>query len=419
MVLTSAVLPGFEAIFMAMKLLEQIAQSSAELTAIRQDIHAHPELGFEELRTAALVAQLLRAWGVDEVHTGIAKTGVVGLIKGRQPDNGRFVGLRADMDALPMQEFNEFAHASKIPGKMHACGHDGHTTMLLGAAQYLAQHRDFAGTIALVFQPAEEFGAGGRVMIEDGLLERFPMQAIFGMHNMPGIEAGTFALSSGPVLASNSEFKLVIHGKGGHAAMPHLAVDPIVVATQVIQGFQTIISRNTKPMDAAVVSVTTLHAGETFNVIPDACELGGTVRAYTKEALDLIEQRMREIAQLTCQTYGATVEFRFNRIYPSTINHATETAFARSVLTQLVGPERLQPQAPIMAAEDFAFMLERIPGCYAFLGNGDGSHRAQGHGAGPCLVHNGSYDFNDAILPIGASYLAQVALSWLAQPATM
>ena len=417
MVLTSTVLPGFAAIFMAMKLLEQIAQSSAELTDIRQDIHAHPELGFEEFRTAALVAQLLGEWGVDEVHTGIAKTGVVGLIKGRQPDNGRVVGLRADMDALPMQEFNEFAHVSQNPGKMHACGHDGHTTMLLGAAKYLAQHCDFAGTVAVVFQPAEEFGAGGRVMIEDGLLERFPMQAIFGMHNMPGIEAGVFALSSGPVLASNSEFKLTIKGKGGHAAMPHLAVDPIVVATQVINAFQTIISRNTKPMDAAVVSVTTLHAGETFNVIPETCELGGTVRAYTKEALDLVERRMGEIANLTCQTFGATAHFSFNRIYPSTVNHAPETAFARRVLTQLVGPERLLAQTPIMAAEDFSFMLEKIPGCYAFIGNGDGSHRAPGHGAGPCLVHNTSYDFNDALLPVGASYLAQVALSWLAQPA--
>lgn len=415
MVLTGHQMHRFTATLIAMTIFEKIHNYHADLQSIRQDLHAHPELGFEEFRTSALVAQYLRDWGVDEVHCPIAKTGVVGVIKGLRADNGRSIGLRADMDALPMQEFNQFAHASKHEGKMHACGHDGHTTMLLGAARYLAQHRDFSGQIILVFQPAEEFGAGGRVMLEEGLLERFPMQAIFGMHNMPGIEAGKFALSSGPVLASNSEFKLRIEGKGGHAAMPHLAVDPIVVATQIMSAFQTIISRNTRPMDAAVISVTTLHAGDTFNVIPDACQLGGTVRAYTKEVLDLIEQRMAEIVDFTCQSFGAKAVFEFNCIYPSTINHPEETEFACQVLRDCVGVENVIAQTPIMAAEDFSFMLEKIPGCYAFIGNGDGSHRAAGHGSGPCLVHNPSYDFNDALLPIGASYLANVALCWLSR----
>lgn len=397
-----------------MNAFETITQWHEELTAIRRDIHAHPELGFEETRTSDLVAQKLHEWGIDEIHRGLARTGVVGLIRGARPDNGSMVGLRADIDALPMQEHNRFSHASAVAGKMHACGHDGHTTMLLGAARYLAQHRDFAGTVAVVFQPAEEFGAGGRVMLEDGLLTRFPMQAIFGVHNMPGIPAGQIALSAGPVLASNSEFRLRITGRGGHAAMPHLAIDPIPVATHLINAWQTIISRHKKPLEAAVISITTLHAGDTFNVIPDACELGGTVRAYTTETLDLIETRMTEMATLVCQTWGAKADFQFNRIYPSTINHAAETAFAREVLHDLVGAENLLEQTPIMAAEDFSFMLEKIPGCYAFIGNGDGSHRLDGHGEGPCLVHNPSYDFNDALLPLGGSYLASLATRWLA-----
>ncbi|RMX08360.1 amidohydrolase [Corticibacter populi] len=399
-----------------MKLVEPIVARHAELTEIRRDIHAHPELAFEESRTGDLVAGLLQQWGI-EVHRGLARTGVVGVIHGRHGPGGRMVGLRADMDALPMSEHNQFAHASRHPGRMHACGHDGHTTMLLGAAQFLAAHRDFDGSVVLIFQPAEEFGGGAQVMLQEGLLEQFPVEAVFGMHNMPGIAAGSFALSPGPVLASNSEFKLRIQGKGGHAAMPHLAIDPIAVATQLIQAFQTIISRNKAPLEAAVISVTTLHAGDTFNVIPDHCELGGTVRAYTRETLDLIETRMGELAEGTAKAYGARCEFHFNRIYPSTVNHAAETVFAREVLQELVGPEQLIAQAPIMAAEDFSFMLEKIPGCYAFIGNGDGTHRLPGHGEGPCLVHNASYDFNDAVLPLGASYLVRLAERWLARPA--
>lgn len=397
-----------------MDILETIAAQHEALTAIRRDIHAHPELAFEEYRTAALVADKLQEWGI-EVHRGLATTGVVGLIHGKhKPERMRLLGLRADMDALPMQEHNQFAHASRVAGCMHACGHDGHTAMLLGAAQYLAATRDFAGTVVVIFQPAEEFGGGANVMLREGLLERFPLEAVFALHNMPGIAAGRFALSSGPVLASNSEFKLRVQGKGGHAAMPHLSIDPIAVATQIIPALQLILSRNKPPLESAVISVTTIHGGDTFNVIPDHCVLGGTVRAYTPQTLDLIESRMRKIANHTAKAHGATCTLEFNRIYPATINHETETSFASQILKELVGPERLLRQVPIMAAEDFSFMLERVPGCYAFIGNGDGSHRLEGHGEGPCLVHNPSYDFNDEVLPLGASYLALLAERWLA-----
>ena len=396
-----------------MQLIDAIAAQAGYLQALRRDIHAHPELAFEETRTADLVADLLTQWGIP-IHRGLGKTGVVGIVEGRKP--GRAVGLRADMDALPIQESNHFAHASRHPGKMHACGHDGHTTMLLGAAQYLAGHRDFDGTIYLIFQPAEEHGGGAREMMRDGLFERFPMQAVFGLHNMPGIPAGTVALSPGPILASNNEFKLTVRGKGGHAAMPHLAVDPIAVAGQVMQAFQTIISRNKKPLETAVLSITMLHAGDVPNVIPDSCEMQGTVRAYSAETLDLIERRMREIAEGTAAVFGAQADFEFRRNYPATINHPAETAFAREVLLDMLPAGQVATQVPIMAAEDFSFMLEAVPGCYAFIGNGDGDHRLLGHGEGPCLVHNPSYDFNDSILPLGASFLATLARRWLARP---
>lgn len=396
-----------------MRSIAAIAEKHAELTAIRRDLHAYPELAFEEHRTADLIANKLLDWGI-EVHSGLATTGVVGLIHGKhRPVRTRLLGLRADMDALPVQEQNTFAHASRHPGCMHACGHDGHVAMLLGAAQYLAATRDFAGTVAVIFQPAEEFGGGANVMLREGLLERFPLEAVFGLHNMPGIPAGSFALSSGPVLASNNEFKLLIQGKGGHAAMPHLTADPIIVASQIIPALQTIISRNKPPLESAVISVTTMLAGDTFNVIPDHCMMGGTVRAYTTPTLDLIETRMREVAEMIAQAHGASSVLEFNRIYPATHNHEAETNFAREVLKKLVGPKRLLQQSPIMAAEDFAFMLERVPGCYAFIGNGDSSHRLDGHGQGPCLVHNSSYDFNDEIIPLGASYFARLVERWL------
>ena len=400
-----------------MELIEEIAAQADFLQRTRRDIHAHPELAFEETRTADLVAGLLGQWDIP-VHRGLGRTGVVGDIAGRGTDPGRparTVGLRADMDALPIHEGNRFDHASRHPGKMHACGHDGHTTMLLGAAQYLARHRDFDGTVYLIFQPAEEHGGGAREMMRDGLFERFPMEAVFGMHNMPGIAAGTFALSSGPVLASNSEFTVTIHGKGGHGAMPHLATDPIPVAGQILNTFQTVISRNRKPLEGAVISVTMIHAGDVPNVIPDTCEMQGTVRAFSGETLDLIERRMREIAEHSGAVFGARVDFDFRRNYPATINHVAETAFAREVLREMLPAGRLIDQAPIMAAEDFSFMLEAVPGCYAFIGNGDGDHRLPGHGEGPCLVHNPSYDFNDAVLPVGASYLVNLARRWLAR----
>jgi len=398
----------------AMPLIDAIARQSSYLQQIRRDIHAHPELSFEETRTSDLVADLLTQWGIP-IHRGLGRTGVVGIVKGG--DSPRAIGLRADMDALPMQESNRFAHASRHAGKMHACGHDGHTTMLLGAAQYLATHRDFDGTVYLIFQPAEEHGGGAREMMRDGLFDKFPMQAVFGMHNMPGMPVGTIAASPGPVLASNNEFKVTVRGKGGHAALPHLSVDPIPVAGQIMQAFQTVISRNKKPLDAAVISVTMFHAGDVPNVIPDRCEMQGTVRAYTAETLDLIERRMREIAVHTGTVFGAEVDFEFRRNYPSTINHEAETAFVRRVLLEMMPPHQVIAQAPIMAAEDFSFMLEAVPGCYAFIGNGDGDHRDPGHGAGPCVVHNPNYDFNDALLPLGASVFVQLANRWFATPA--
>jgi len=396
-----------------MQLIEAIAGQADYLKEVRRDIHAHPELAFEETRTSELVASLLTQWGIP-IHRGLGKTGIVGIVK--QGHSSRAIGLRADMDALPIQESNQFAHASQRPGKMHACGHDGHTTMLLGAAQYLATNRDFDGTVYLIFQPAEEHGGGAREMIREGLFEKFPMEAVFGMHNMPGIPAGTVALSPGPVLASNSEFKVTIRGRGGHAAMPHLAIDPIPVAGQIMQAFQTVISRNKKPLETAVISVTMLRAGDVPNVIPDTCEMQGTVRAYSAETLDLIERRMREIAENTGTVFGASVSFEFRRNYPSTINHEAETAFARGVLLDMLPAAQVIAQVPIMAAEDFSFMLQARPGCYAFIGNGDGDHRDPGHGAGPCLVHNPSYDFNDEVLTLGASFFVQLAQHWLTAP---
>ncbi|MET4579726.1 M20 aminoacylase family protein [Ottowia thiooxydans] len=393
-----------------MKLIDDIVSQAAYLRTVRRDIHAHPELAFEETRTSDLVAGLLTQWGIP-IHRGLGKTGVVGILK--HGSSTRAIGLRADMDALPMQESNQFEHASQHPGKMHACGHDGHTTMLLGAAQYLAQHRDFDGTVYLIFQPAEEHGGGAREMMRDGLFELFPMDAVFGMHNMPGIPVGTIAASPGPVLASNNEFRITVRGKGGHAAMPQLSVDPIAVASQILPALQTIITRSKKPLETAVVSVTMIHAGDVPNVIPDTCEIQGSVRAYTAETLDLIERRMREITEHAGAMFGAACDFEFRRNYPSTVNHEAETAVARQVLSEMLPASQVITQTPIMAAEDFSFMLEAVPGCYAFIGNGEGDHRDPGHGAGPCVVHNTSYDFNDDLLPLGASFFVRLVQRWL------
>ncbi len=395
-----------------MQILDSIVAQAAGIAAVRRDIHAHPELCFEELRTADLIAAKLTEWGIP-VHRGLGKTGVVGIVKGGS--SPRAIGLRADMDALPMQEFNTFAHASRHPGKMHACGHDGHVAMLLAAAQHLARHRDFDGTVYLIFQPAEEGGGGAREMVNDGLFEQFPMQAVFGMHNWPGMPVGTMAVSPGPVMASTSEFKITVRGKGGHAALPHTGIDPVLIACQMVQGFQTIVTRNKKPVDAGVISVTMIHAGEATNVIPDSCELQGTVRTFTTEVLDLIERRMSEISHGVAAAFGAECSFEFVRNYPPTINHPAEAEFARSVMVDLVGADKVLPQEPTMGAEDFAYMLQAKPGAYFFIANGDGTHREMGHGGGPCMLHNPSYDFNDDLIPLGGSLWVRLVQKWLAQ----
>ncbi|WP_408598230.1 M20 aminoacylase family protein [Limnohabitans sp.] len=388
-----------------MKVLDSLVTHAASISAVRRDIHAHPELSFEELRTADLVAQKLTEWGIP-IHRGLGKTGVVGILKnGSSP---RAIGLRADMDALPMQEFNQFAHTSQHAGKMHACGHDGHVAMLLAAAQHLAQHKNFDGTVYFIFQPAEEGGGGAREMIKDGLFQLFPMDAVFGMHNWPGLGVGQFAVSAGPVMASSNEFKITIHGKGSHAALPHNGVDPVPVACQMVQAFQTIISRNKKPVDAGVISVTMIHTGEATNVVPDHCEMQGTVRTFSLEVLDLIEQRMRDVAQHTCAAFGATCTFEFERNYPPTINHAAQSEVARQVMASIVGEANVLVQEPTMGAEDFSYMLQALPGAYCFIGNGDGVHREIGHGEGPCTLHNPNYDFNDELIPLGGTYWVQL-----------
>ena len=398
-----------------MKLIDSIVEQQAAFTALRRDLHAHPELGYEEHRTSDIVAQKLADWGI-EVHRGLGKTGVVGIVHGRDGGaSGKAIGLRADMDALPMQEFNTFAHASTVPGKMHGCGHDGHTTMLLAAAQQLAQSRNFDGTAYLLFQPAEEGGAGAKAMLDDGLLARFPMDAIFGMHNWPGMQTGTMASSSGQVMASTNEFHITIRGKGGHAAMPHMVIDPVLIACQLVVAFQSIVSRNVKPIDSAVLSVTMIHGGEASNVVPDAVALTGTVRTFRKEVLDLIQARMEQLTHSLTQSFGASADFEFVRNYPATVNTPAEAAFARSVMAEVLAAENALDQEPSMGAEDFAYMLEQRPGAYVFIGNGQGEHRPDGHGGGPCTLHNPSYDFNDDLIPIGASFWVRLVERWLAQ----
>ncbi|MDO9315181.1 MAG: M20 aminoacylase family protein [Burkholderiaceae bacterium] len=400
-----------------MRLIESILADAAAMATLRRDLHAHPELCFQEQRTADVIAQQLTGWGIP-IHRGMGTTGVVAILKNGTSD--RAVGLRADMDALPMTEHNTFEHASRHAGKMHACGHDGHTAMLLAAAKHLAQHRNYDGTVYLVFQPAEEGGGGAREMIKDGLFERFPMEAIFGLHNWPGIPVGQFAIRNGPCFASSNEFHITIRGKGSHAAMPHLGLDPVPVACQMVQAFQTIITRNKRPIDAGVISVTMIHTGEATNVVPDACEIQGTVRTFTLEVLDLIERRMQEVAQHTCAAFGVSCEFEFTRNYPPTINHPAESAFARRVMSDLVGADNVLEFEPTMGAEDFSYFLQARPGAYFVIGNGDGDHRAgdegAGHGLGPCMLHNPSYDFNDELIPLGATLWVRLAEQWLAEP---
>ena len=396
-----------------MRLLPEIIDSSSAIQEIRRNIHAHPELRFEENRTSQLVAEALSSWGI-EVFRGLGKTGVVGRLVG-DLGPGKMIGLRADMDALPLQEHNTFSHSSQNPGKMHACGHDGHTAMLLGAAEYLSNHRDFKGSVIFIFQPAEEGGAGAREMIKDGLFKQFPCDAVFGLHNWPGLAEGNFGVTTGPMMASSNTFEITIKGKGGHAALPHNSADPVLTGVQVVQALQSIVTRNKRPVDAAVLSVTQFHAGETSNVIPDSAFIGGTIRTFTLEVLDLMEQRLREIAEHTANAFDCHAEIIFSRNYPPLINHAKEVRFAGEVMKELVGEEQVDMDIdPTMGAEDFAFMLLEKPGCYVFLGNGDGDHRSVCHGMGPCHLHNPSYDFNDALIPVGVSYWVKLAQRYLA-----
>jgi hippurate hydrolase len=394
-----------------MTLIDSIVKDAPLIQRLRRDLHAHPELSFLETRTSDLIAKQLTDWGIP-IHRGLGKTGVVGIVQ--NGTSKRAVGLRADMDALPMTELNTFAHKSTSTGRMHACGHDGHMAMLLAAAKHLSKHRNFDGTVYLIFQPAEEGQGGAREMIRDGLFERFPMQAIFGAHNWPGLAAGQFAINAGPTFASSNEFKVILHGKGGHGAMPHLGVDPVIAACQMVQAFQSIVSRNVRPIDAAVISVTMIHAGEATNVIPNSCKLEGTVRTFREDVLDVVEQRMRTVAASTAAAFDARAEFSFHRNYPPVINHEAETEFARGVMRDLVGAENVVEFEPTMGAEDFAYFLQAIPGAYLLIGNGEGQHRTQGHAEGPCTLHNASYDFNDSLIPVGGSLWVRMAERFLA-----
>lgn len=382
-----------------MTIKDEIRRDHELLTEWRRDFHAHPELAFEEERTAALVAERLESFGI-EVDRGLAKTGVVGTLKAGT--GNRAIALRADMDALPMQESNDFAHASKTPGKMHGCGHDGHTTMLLGAAKYLAETKNFDGTIYFIFQPAEEGQGGAEVMVQEGLFEKFPAEAVYGMHNWPGMPVGEFAVSPGPMMASFDVFDLVIRGQGGHGAMPHQGVDSILVATEVVGALQSIASRNTDPVDALVVSVTQIHGGDAYNVIPDEVRLAGTVRSFREEVRDSVAPAMTRIADGICAAYGATAELSYQKLYPATINSVEETEQAAAAAATLVGDVAINHNpVPSMGAEDFAFMLREKPGSYVWVGNGAGE--------GGCMLHNPGYDFNDEIIPLGASYWATLA----------
>lgn len=342
-----------------MKLIPEIQAAQPEIQALRRDIHAHPELCFEEQRTSDLVAAKLTEWGI-EVHRGLGKTGLVGVIRNGE---GKRIGLRADMDALPLAEVNQFEHRSKHEGKMHACGHDGHTAMLLGAAHYLAKHRNFSGTVHLIFQPAEEGGGGAREMIKDGLFERFPCDAVFGLHNWPGVPVGAFGTRVGALMASSNEFRITIKGKGAHAALPHNGNDPVFVGAQVVSALQGIITRNKRPIDTAVLSVTQFHAGDATNIIPNEAWIGGTVRTFSTDVLDLIERRMEEVSKGIASAYDCTVDFAFHRNYPPTVNSESETQFAAQVMRELVGADNVDANIdPTMGAEDFSFMLLEKPG---------------------------------------------------------
>lgn len=385
-----AVLPGIRAI-------------EEEMVALRHRIHAHPELGFEEFVTSDLVAECLQAWGY-AVHRGLGGTGVVGTLK---HGDGRTIGLRADMDALPIHESTGLPYASTIAGKMHACGHDGHTATLLAAAKYLAQHKPFAGTVHLIFQPAEEGMGGAREMMKDGLFELFPCDAVFALHNMPGFPVGSFGFLPGPFMASSDTVTIRVHGRGGHGAVPHKAVDPVVVCASMVMALQTVVARNVDPLDMAIVTVGAIQAGQAPNVIPDSAEMRLSVRALKAEVRDLLQARITALAHAQAEGFGARAEIDYNRRYPVLVNHAEQTELARSVVREWLGEAALIPDMkPLTGSEDFAFLLEACPGCYLIIGNGDGE--------GGCMVHNPGYDFNDACLPLGATYWVKLVERFLA-----
>ena len=379
-----------------MPVINRIAEFQNDMTAWRRHLHANPELGFDTFETSAFVAERLKEFGVDQIETGIGRTGVVGIIQGQ--GDGPTIGLRADMDALPIQEVRDLEHKSTTDGKMHACGHDGHTTMLLGAARYLAETRNFKGNVALVFQPAEEGGGGGKEMVDEGLITKFGIDQIYALHNWPGVEAGRFHTKAGPIMAAADVFDINITGRGSHAAMPHRSVDPVLVASAITQNLQSIVSRGTDPMDSLVISVTQIHTGTTNNVIPETAYINGTVRTLKKGLNDWVEEEMKRVAESTAQAFGATAELNYVRGYPVTVNDPEAVSFATQVAADLVGAEKVEAKAlASLGAEDFSYMLEAQKGAYLFIG--------QGESAG---LHHPEYDFNDEISPIGASFFAKL-----------
>jgi len=381
-----------------MPIVNRVADLHPEITAWRRDLHAHPELLYDVHRTAATVAEKLKSFGCDEVVTGIGRTGVVGVIRGKHAEGSRTIGLRADMDALPLEEATGLPYKSTVPGKMHACGHDGHTAMLLGAAKYLAETRNFAGTAVVIFQPAEEGGGGGRAMVKDGMMDRFGIEEVYGMHNYPGFKVGEFAIRPGPMMAAADRLTIEIEGVGGHAARPHLSVDTVLVGAQIINQIQSIVSRNIDPLHSAVVSITMFQAGHTDNVIPQTALLKGTARSFVPEVQDLLEKRLHEVVEGTARLYGAKAKLTYQRDYPVTRNHDRQTAFAASVASEVVGRERVDTDMPpVMGAEDFSFMLNERPGAFIFVGNGDSAG-----------LHHPAYDFNDEVIPVGTSYWVQL-----------
>ena len=390
-----------------MPIHNRIAAFADDMTAWRRDLHAHPELGLEEHRTAAVVAEKLASWGI-KVHTGLATTGVVGSLKVGNSD--RAIAIRADMDALPMEEANDFAHRSQFAGKMHACGHDGHTTMLLGAARYLAETKNFDGTVHFVFQPAEEGAGGGRIMVEEGLFDLFPADAVYGAHNDTNLPIGEMYVVAGPNSAASDRFVIHVDGRGGHAARPHVTIDPITIGAQIVMAYQTLVSRRLDPADAAVLSITQFHAGSAGNVIPETAFINGTVRTMRPETQDMLEQQMGAIAKAICESQGASVRFEYSRGYPIVMNNPDATERAAAAAGKLLDPARVHREKPLtLGGEDFAYMAQKVPGCFVRFGQ----RGADGKGGVP--VHNPKYDFNDAILPLGASYWATLVEQELAR----